>query len=247
MACIQNPHKWARALLKARPDGALFRLECRHRRRDPDCLPSGDLPGDCCSIGDNVFNGDHACLSIYASSSTYCRASCPREHPVGTIILTGRALSASTGEYNEQAFQALDHILDEAAKLGMRVILALGDNWIAADSKPTVRYPPPPPPPPPLLPFSPISLLLPPELYLSHLDLLSRPLSMSEIPLSCSASLPQALRALAPGVQVCKSFCDSTAQLIVRLLHIRVCHRASPCELQTTAVICHLPQSTCVR
>ena len=44
----------------------------------------------------------------------------------------------SAGEYNERAFLALDHILNEAAKLGMRVIMALGDNWIAADSKPSV-------------------------------------------------------------------------------------------------------------
>ncbi|KAK9848172.1 hypothetical protein WJX84_006623, partial [Apatococcus fuscideae] len=47
------------------------------------------------------------------------------------------SLQVLPGEYNERAFRAMDQILDEAAKLGMRVILALGDNWIAADSKPS--------------------------------------------------------------------------------------------------------------
>ncbi|KAK9838655.1 hypothetical protein WJX74_000745 [Apatococcus lobatus] len=45
-------------------------------------------------------------------------------------------LQIAPGEYNEKAFKALDYILDEASKLGIRVIMTLGDNWVGADSKP---------------------------------------------------------------------------------------------------------------
>ena len=41
----------------------------------------------------------------------------------------------SAGKYNEQAFQALDYILDEASKVGVRVLLTLSDNWAPTDSK----------------------------------------------------------------------------------------------------------------
>ena len=60
----------------------------------------------------------------------------------------------AAGEYNEKAFKALDYILDEASKLGIRVIMTLGDNWVGADSKPIVSFPSPPPPPPPSVIFN---------------------------------------------------------------------------------------------
>lgn len=43
--------------------------------------------------------------------------------------------------YNEQYFQALDYILDEAAKVGVRLILTLADNWSPVDSKSQVTSP----------------------------------------------------------------------------------------------------------
>lgn len=39
------------------------------------------------------------------------------------------------GVYNERYFQALDYILDEAAKVGVKLILTLADNWSDVDSK----------------------------------------------------------------------------------------------------------------
>jgi len=39
------------------------------------------------------------------------------------------------GRYNGRAFQALDYILDEASKVGVRLILTMTDNWSPADSK----------------------------------------------------------------------------------------------------------------
>lgn len=41
--------------------------------------------------------------------------------------------------YDENFFQALDYILDEAAKVGVRLILTLADNWSASDSKSQAR------------------------------------------------------------------------------------------------------------
>ena len=49
--------------------------------------------------------------------------------------MTSLRLEGCAGKYSEQAFQALDYILDEAAKLGVRLILTLVDNWSVADSK----------------------------------------------------------------------------------------------------------------
>ena len=43
------------------------------------------------------------------------------------------------GVYNEQAFAAMDHILNEASKYGIRLILTLADNWSPVDSKSQVR------------------------------------------------------------------------------------------------------------
>lgn len=45
------------------------------------------------------------------------------------------AASLLTGKYSERAFQALDYILDEAAKVGVRLILTMTDNWSPVDSK----------------------------------------------------------------------------------------------------------------
>lgn len=45
----------------------------------------------------------------------------------------------SSGVYNEHAFAALDHILNEASKYGIRLILTLADNWSPVDSKQQVR------------------------------------------------------------------------------------------------------------
>ena len=47
----------------------------------------------------------------------------------------------TAGKYSEHAFQALDYILDEAAKYGVRLLLTLVNNWDNADSKTQVRHP----------------------------------------------------------------------------------------------------------
>ena len=46
-----------------------------------------------------------------------------------------------SGKYSERAFQALDYILDEASKVGVRLILTMADNWSPADSKEQVTSP----------------------------------------------------------------------------------------------------------
>ena len=43
--------------------------------------------------------------------------------------------SHAAGKYSERAFQAIDYILDEASKVGVRLILTMADNWSPADSK----------------------------------------------------------------------------------------------------------------
>ena len=45
----------------------------------------------------------------------------------------------SVGKYSEHAFQALDYILDEASKYGVRLLLTLVNNWDNADSKTQVH------------------------------------------------------------------------------------------------------------
>jgi len=44
------------------------------------------------------------------------------------------------GKYSEHAFQALDYILDEASKYGVRLLLTLVNNWDNADSKTQVQH-----------------------------------------------------------------------------------------------------------
>jgi len=44
------------------------------------------------------------------------------------------------GKYSEHAFQALDYILDEASKYGVRLLFTLVNNWDNADSKTQVQY-----------------------------------------------------------------------------------------------------------
>nr|QOL01199.1 putative extracellular protein TR9_011a [Trebouxia lynnae] len=44
-------------------------------------------------------------------------------------------LQIKAGKYSEHAFQALDYILDEASKYGVRLLLTLVNNWDNADSK----------------------------------------------------------------------------------------------------------------
>lgn len=39
------------------------------------------------------------------------------------------AMSTAPGQYNEKVFRGLDYLLDEARKRGIRVLLALTDNW----------------------------------------------------------------------------------------------------------------------
>lgn len=46
----------------------------------------------------------------------------------------------TAGRYSEHAFQALDYILDEASKYGVRLLLTLVNNWDNADSKTQVCY-----------------------------------------------------------------------------------------------------------
>eukprot|EP00884_Botryococcus_braunii_P017464 jgi/Botrbrau1/4400/Bobra.105_2s0043.1 len=45
------------------------------------------------------------------------------------------ALQSAPGQYNEQVFRAFDYVLDQAAKHGLRVIVALANNWDAADHR----------------------------------------------------------------------------------------------------------------
>ena len=45
----------------------------------------------------------------------------------------------TAGKYSEHAFQALDYILDEASKHGVRLLLTLVNNWDNADSKTQVK------------------------------------------------------------------------------------------------------------
>ena len=49
--------------------------------------------------------------------------------------------SLAAGKYSEHAFQALDYLLDEASKYGIRLLLSLGNNWDHADSKAVVSCP----------------------------------------------------------------------------------------------------------
>ncbi len=44
------------------------------------------------------------------------------------------------GKYSEHAFQALDYILDEASKHGVRLLFTLVNNWDNADSKTQVQH-----------------------------------------------------------------------------------------------------------
>ncbi|DBB03621.1 TPA: hypothetical protein ACH3X3_010954 [Trebouxia sp. C0006] len=44
-------------------------------------------------------------------------------------------LQIKAGKYSEHAFQALDYILDEASKYGVRLLFTLVNNWDNADSK----------------------------------------------------------------------------------------------------------------
>lgn len=37
------------------------------------------------------------------------------------------------GQYNEQVFKAMDYVLDQASRNGMRVIVALTDYWKITD------------------------------------------------------------------------------------------------------------------
>ena len=53
-------------------------------------------------------------------------------HTVGWVQ---RIAVSATGKYNERAFQALDYILDQASKVGVRLILTMADNWSPVDSK----------------------------------------------------------------------------------------------------------------
>jgi hypothetical protein len=46
------------------------------------------------------------------------------------------------GQYNEQVFKALDYVLSEAARAGMRVIVALTDYWKPTDSVQQARAAP---------------------------------------------------------------------------------------------------------
>ena len=39
-------------------------------------------------------------------------------------------LSCVQGQYNPAAFAALDYIISEAGKRGLRLVLALADNWV---------------------------------------------------------------------------------------------------------------------
>lgn len=46
----------------------------------------------------------------------------------------------AAGKYNERAFKALDYILDEASKVGVRLIMTMADNWSPVDSKTQVIF-----------------------------------------------------------------------------------------------------------
>lgn len=46
----------------------------------------------------------------------------------------GFGLQTKPGEYNEAAFKALDTVIDEAGKRGLRLILAIANNWDDANT-----------------------------------------------------------------------------------------------------------------
>ena len=48
----------------------------------------------------------------------------------------GFALQPKIGEYNEEAFKALDFILDEASKRDLRLVLAIANQWDSANTAP---------------------------------------------------------------------------------------------------------------
>lgn len=52
---------------------------------------------------------------------------------------TGSALLTKPGEYNEETFVGLDIAIHEASQRGIRVTLALLNNWGDYDSKSAVR------------------------------------------------------------------------------------------------------------
>ena len=54
---------------------------------------------------------------------------------IKALSMSTTASTCLTGKYSEHAFQALDYILDEASKHGVRLLLTLVNNWDNADSK----------------------------------------------------------------------------------------------------------------
>lgn len=58
---------------------------------------------------------------------------------VSTCLTFWEPFLLPAGKYSEHAFQALDYILDEASKHGVRLLLTLVNNWDNADSKTQVQ------------------------------------------------------------------------------------------------------------
>ena len=55
-------------------------------------------------------------------------------HRTGTLPFVLTTVSSTpAGKYNEEAFVALDKIIDDASKSGVKLILALNDNWHLQD------------------------------------------------------------------------------------------------------------------
>ena len=69
----------------------------------------------------------------YLPLPTWCT-----EHGPGAFCCCALTASLAAGKYSEHAFQALDYLLDEASKYGIRLLLSLGNNWDHADSKAVV-------------------------------------------------------------------------------------------------------------
>ena len=51
------------------------------------------------------------------------------------MLEVGDRCLASSGQYNEDAFRALDYIIERAGFYGIKLILTFGDEWNSADSK----------------------------------------------------------------------------------------------------------------
>ena len=97
------------------------------RGASPGCLCK-------CQLGSHTYFPLPSCyLSVTQACCLTCYAACTCQTPSNHSVYF-------TGKYSEHAFQALDYILDEASKYGVRLLLTLVNNWDNADSKTQVNF-----------------------------------------------------------------------------------------------------------